>query len=356
MHTDEVRITLCVKRRLWLFVLLLATWVLHVNYVNAPPIDLPLAASTVHATDAPATWPLFSDNCVDLPRVFIAVAVDLAGEYVNASLVQLADPNPGAELNVIGLVMSIVRYNMSVLAFTIEHAWLRGCDGDMRDHLSWLDILATYIPDLSSLRPGRVSSMKARFLPDKIRVDFTGVRFTVSMRYDVHHFGVHAGSGRATISGVGALWLDEISLRLAGEEHAVSIACGGDIVVEGIVFDGDYHNTEVLFAGSGIQRPDLVGYVCDGFETQNSNPFATGWQWIGPGEPAPGLRERVVGFIHTACSDPTLIERACGRCVLPYVWPGVALRLTTAAWFDDPFGFVLCTLMMVYVILCVYNR
>jgi len=359
MQTDGYRYSVCVARRPWLCVLLLATWVLHVNYMYAMQIrvqlDAPRAHGATHSSQlAPENWPMLGDTCDELPSVFVAVAMVSVGEYTNASLMQLAAPNTGVERNVIGFVMSIVRYNMSLLALTIDRAWLWGCEGDSRDPPSWLDVLAVYVPDMSSWRYGHVSSMKVRYLPDTIRVDLTGVRFTVSMRYDVHQFGVHAGSGFATITGVGSLWLDEISLRLVdvGEDNAVSIVCGGDIAIDALVFDGDYHATEGLFMGGGIQRPDLIGYICDGFETRNHNPLATGWQWLGPGEPTIGLRARVAGYIKTVCSAPTRLERACGRCVLPYAWPVAALRVTTVALNDDPIGFVIYSLVAVGVILC----
>lgn len=315
---------------------------------NAPRVHGAMREST----RAPDAWQWPNTNCIELPRVFESIAAEIAGDYANTSLLQLSAPNPGVELNVIGLFMSIFRYNMSVTALTVERTWLRGCEGHTRDRPSWLEVLAAYVPDLSSLQSRQASSMKARYLPDAIRVDFTGVRFTVSMRYDVYQFGVHSGSGTATITGAGTLWLDDISLHLADVgEDAVSMECGGDIVTEVVVFDGDYKFTEVLYMGGGIQRPDLIGYACDGFETRNYNPLASGWQWIGPGEHARGLRDRVAGFIHTACTNLTFIDHACGRCVLPRTWPAAALRLTTAAWSDDSIGLVLCALTVSYILL-----
>lgn len=44
--------------------------------------------------------------------------------------------------------------------------------------------------------------------------------------------------------------------------------------------------------GEGIQRPDTVGFACDGFESAVANPFASGWQWVGPGVRPPGLRDK----------------------------------------------------------------
>ena len=347
MDTDESRRTAHNDRRPWLFILLLATCILHdMEYMHAPPIQPWATRVSVMTRDT-------RHSCIALPVVFAAVAMERAVAYGNMSLVRLAVPNPGVERNVIGSIISIVRYNMSVLVLTIEHAWVQGCERENVDRPSWLEVLAAYVPDVSSLRSGHVSSMKARYLPDTFRVDFTGVRFTVSMRYEVHHFGVHAGSGTATITGVGAVWLDDISLRLVdvrGEHDSVSIVCGGDIAIDGLVFDGDYHHLEGLYMEGGIERPDLLGYICDGFETRSHDPLATGWQWLGPGEPAPGLRDRVAGYIRTTCAAPTLLERTCGRCVLPYAWPAAVIRVTTIALVDDPIGFVICSLIAVYVI------
>jgi hypothetical protein len=68
---------------------------------------------------------------------------------------------------------------MSVRNFAIERMWLQGCGGDTTDNLSWIDVLAGYVPDVSSWRHGEPASIKARYLPDTIRVDLTGVRFKV---------------------------------------------------------------------------------------------------------------------------------------------------------------------------------
>lgn len=304
--------------------------------------------------------PRLMRNCVGLPIFFTQVVMEHVGVCMNTSVAQRAIPNPGAERNVIGSVMSIVRHNMSVQTFSVERVWLQGCDTDMPGHSSWFELLAAYIPDMSSSRYVQPSSIKARYLPDTIRVDLTGLRFAVTVLYDVDQFGVHAGSGTATVTGAGSLWLDGISLRLAdvwNEHNVSSIGCGGNIEIEKVEFNGDYSHTEGLYMSEGILRPDIVGYVCDGFERQMYSPFVTGWEWLGPGERSPSLRETVAGFIQSVCAEPTLVERAVGRCCLPYTWPVAALHIMMAAVNVDPVGFTVFVLIAVYVLLyCVRLR
>lgn len=116
---------------------------------------------------------------------------------------------------------------MSVRAFALERAWLQGCEDDnIRDHPPWLEILAKYIPDTSAWRPGSTAYMKASYLPDTIRVEFTGMRFTVSFEYDVHQLGIHTGSGKATLHVTGTIWIDGISLRLEDIERDTGMHMG----------------------------------------------------------------------------------------------------------------------------------
>lgn len=304
--------------------------------------------------------PLHMDKCMEVPLIVNQIAMNHVAVFANKSLQKLVIPNPGAERNIIGSVMSIVRDNMSVRNFAIERMRLQGCGGDTTDNLSWIDVLAGYVPDVSSWRHGESASIKARYLPDTIRVDLTGVRFTVAVRYNVYQLGVQTGSGTATLVCAGSLWLDGISLRLDDmhkEQGESSMGCGGVIAIERVMFSGAYHNTEGLYMEGGILRPDIVGYVCDGFETENQNPFATGWEWLGPGERAPGLRVIVARFIRTTCADSTPMERAVGRCALPYTWPVAALEVATVTWSDDPAGFSFCTFVTVYIIVyCVRLR
>lgn len=312
-------------RKPWLLIALLSTSILHIaistpfTYTPPPTFQQKNVAASTDAHHG--------TTCAALPAMFAKVATEQAADYMNRSLVQLEIPNPGAERILIASIMSIERYNLSVRTLHVEHALPQGCS-------------PTYI--------------KARYIPDTVQVQFTGVHFKIAVQYDVHQLGIHAGSGLATMTVTGSLWLDGISLGLPqiNQGQATTIGCGGSLDIEELKFHGDYHHTEGIFTSDAIiHKPDIVGYVCDGHETQNHNLVATGWQWIGPGDQPPGLRDRVARYIQVACAHPTLIERACGTCILPYAWPAAAMHAMAETWTSDPIGTILYTFTAIYTVL-----
>lgn len=344
------------RRQPWMLILLINAYALHLLYKFkfAPQLE----AQTYHAaTDnhAARSQRRQQPHCTPLPTLFNKVATEEAATYTNTSRIQLAIPHTGLERNVIANILTILRYNLSVPTLTFEHAWPQGCISQHNEQLSRLERLTLFITHTHSSPPqiDHKTHFQARYLPDTLQMEFTGVRFTVTVQYDVQQLGIHTGSGIATLTGTGSVWLDDISLRLEdiAQDQGRSMGCGGDISIEQLEFHGDYHHTEGLFTGEGIQRPDIIGYVCDGYETRNNNPFATGWEWVGPGEQEPGLRNRVARYIQSKCTHPTLIERACGMCIMPYTWPAAALDATKEAFSNDPIDTSLFTLTAIYIIL-----
>ena len=111
-------------------------------------------------------------------------------------------PNPGVEVNRLGL-MELHRYNMSLTSLELGEITLTGCSYAGRGR-SRLEAWTGVIPDRPLAADG--VSIKERYLPDSIRLEVRGIRWTSTMRYHVQELGIPLGGGEATFSGKGRMW------------------------------------------------------------------------------------------------------------------------------------------------------
>lgn len=136
-----------------------------------------------------------------MPEVYARIATEQIRAYMAGQGLP-TPPNPGVEVNRLGL-MELHRYNMSLTSLELGEITLTGCSYAGRGR-SRLEAWTGVIPDRPLVADG--VSIKERYLPDSIRLEVRGIRWTSTMRYHVQELGLPLGGGEATFSGKGRMW------------------------------------------------------------------------------------------------------------------------------------------------------
>lgn len=246
----------------------------------------------------------------------------------------LAPPPEGVEVNTYALTTNVYRANNTLESFSYEGIKLYGCERDgIERERSWFERLLDATPDaLSDVWGVAPASVKDHYLPDAIRMEVTGVRFTGTLKYHVTQLGIPAGSGDLRYEAGGTIVYDDISIRMSDIEADRGAAgrpvrCGGTVQMMSLNYTGPYHGSEWMYMGNSPLRPDMMGFICDGHETENHNPLSTGWHWVGPGPPPTGLLAKSRESLQEKCALATPVERLLGFCVFPWAWPQAMVRL-----------------------------